>query len=178
MRKKAFLFLLFISSLLFSFNINCNSTQVKLDPTPTKLTLECPSKPIILGEKIKITAILTDEGGKPIEGETVDFYIFFIGKIGSSKTNMEGKALIEYLPNKTGVYEVYAKYEGSTLYMKSRSPIKEFIVKEKGEVNPLLPTPIVWPKEVKTAVKLYIYSIPLLIIGLLFYFHPVIKRRR
>jgi len=90
-----------------------NATQPQKNATQLEMIL--PPTSIKVGQSLNITAILKDELGNPLEGETVEFYVDE-EPIASKVTNSEGVASVIYIPTKPGLILVKASYNGSSQY--------------------------------------------------------------
>ena len=78
-------------------------------PSPVHGTLALAASPVgKAGETMKLEATLKDDSGKPLSGETVDFFMnvdFFSAgqfEIGSADTGGDGVATLEYVPRVSG----------------------------------------------------------------------------
>ena len=72
------------------------------------------------GDICNITAWLKDDEGNPLEGKTVNFYVYYNNSwrlIGSAITNENGRALISYTPDiLPGDYQIKASFDGDDYY--------------------------------------------------------------
>ncbi|MEE8420017.1 MAG: c-type cytochrome, partial [Dehalococcoidales bacterium] len=90
--------------------------EVVIEEKENILKLIAPGE-VISGQPVLLTAYLWDGEEKPIADATVEFFIrvdFFATddvKIGETKTDDEGKAVIEYSPRLSGDLEIVARYE-------------------------------------------------------------------
>lgn len=83
------------------------------------LALTAPES-LEVGKGGTLQAKLTDEGGSPIEGEYIDFYVKGT-VIGSSRTDSSGMAELSYTPTAKGSYEIKVSYRGGAQYIECSS---------------------------------------------------------
>lgn len=73
------------------------------------------------GDKVNLTAVLTDENGNTLSGKTVAFYISNI-KIGTATTDSIGTAKLSYIITQSlGNYVIYANSLADDIYSPSRN---------------------------------------------------------
>jgi len=75
-------------------------------------------------EPVALSATLRDEENNPVKEVSVDFYFYngtMLEKIGSSQTNNNGVASLEYTPPQVGTYQLLAMFRGGGIYSGSNT---------------------------------------------------------
>jgi len=86
------------------------TTRIRILPIPTKLSSSIPETTVV-GQSLNITAQLSDEMGNPVPGQVVEFYADN-EKLGSSLTNEDGFASMQYVPGRKGSVQLRITYVG------------------------------------------------------------------
>ncbi|MCL2115282.1 MAG: hypothetical protein FWH29_03580 [Methanobrevibacter sp.] len=97
-----------------------NSSTLNVLKLETNIVVE--DVPLRLNFTSNLTAYLKDENGNPVTGATIDFYINGT-YVGSNLTDGNGKVVLSYTPNNTGLLNISLQYNGSNTYESSNDSI-------------------------------------------------------
>ncbi len=85
----------------------------------TSLTIAVPSAP--QGKECIIEATLKDENDNPLQNIDIDFYVCNTDRLGTTKTDSNGVASLNYTFPRAGTYKVSAVFSGTKNYAQSNS---------------------------------------------------------
>jgi predicted outer membrane repeat protein len=91
------------------------STSITVNKASTTLIVNNVTG--VNGQKVNLTATLTDQNGKPIAGQTVTFTVN--GKDYVVVTDGNGVATLSYAPTHAGIYTINVNFLNKTIYAKS-----------------------------------------------------------
>lgn len=94
-----------------SHDATTTAIRVTILPSATKLTPTVPGSSVV-GQTVSISVQLTDESGKPISGQVVEFYADS-EKFGSAPTDENGLVSALFVPGRKGSVQLRITYEGS-----------------------------------------------------------------